>query len=220
MTFLLKKNTKFPIKILKNFITTENNQNFIKFSIYFGEHLLIKKNKHIKTFILNIKKINKNKEKGELNINVIFNINSNGNFFMEIFNKKYFIGNVFDIENKINNFNFNNKINKIGDFTLIEEKNEFNKIKTLIDISRSIEMCIKKGKIDKNFGNSQIKIIKNNNKSMTLKQLNEKKDFFKNILFNKTLNNNNLFKSDDKIILNKKFNLNKTENKRYENNIL
>jgi hypothetical protein len=84
-------------------------------------------------------------------------------------------------------------------------------------------MCIKKGKIDKNFGNSQIKIIKNNNKSMTLKQLNEKKDFFKNILFNKTLNNNNnnLFKSDDKIILNKKFNLNnKTENKRYENNIL
>ena len=225
MTFLLKKNKKFPIKISKNFITTENNQNFIKFSIYFGEHLLIKKNKHIKTFILNIKKINKNKEKGELNINVIFNINSNGNFFMEIFNKKYFIGNVFDIENKINNFNFNNKINKIGDFTLIEEKNEFNKIKTLIDISRSIEMCIKNGKIDKNFGNSQIKIIKNNNKSMTLKQLNEKKDFFKNILFNKTLNinnNNNLFKSDDKIILNKKFNLNnnKTENKRYENNII
>ena len=83
-------------------------------------------------------------------------------------------------------------------------------------------MCIKNGKIDKNFGNSQIKIIKNNNKSMTLKQLNEKKDFFKNILFNKTLNNNNLFKSDDKIILNKKFNLNnnKTENKRYENNII
>ena len=243
MTFLLKKNSKFPIKFSKNFITTEHNQTIIKFSIYFGEHLLIKKNKLIKTFILNIKKINKNKEKGELNINVIFNINSNGNFFMEIFNKKYFIGNVFDIENKINNFNNNiniNKVNNIGDITLIEEKNEFNKIKTCIDISRSIEMCIKSGKIDKNFGNSQIKIIKNNNKNMTLNQLNEKKDFFKSILFNKTLNsnikninnNNNLmFKSDDNIILNKNrlnFNINnnnffnnknKKENKRYENNI-
>ena len=80
MSVILPRGSKVPIKAAKYFITTQDNQTNIKFEVYAGERKLIKDN------ILLTKIMLKNlpmKNKGQIRIQVIFEVDENFNLNIE-----------------------------------------------------------------------------------------------------------------------------------------
>ena len=80
MSVILPRGSKVPIKAVKYFITTQDNQTNIKFEVYAGERKLIKDN------ILLTKIMLKNlpmKNKGQIRIQVIFEVDENFNLYIE-----------------------------------------------------------------------------------------------------------------------------------------
>ena len=80
MSVILPRGSKVPIKAVKYFITTQDNQTNIKFEVYAGERKLIKDN------ILLTKIMLKNlsmKNKGQIKIQVIFEVDENFNLNIE-----------------------------------------------------------------------------------------------------------------------------------------
>lgn len=75
MSVILPRGSKIPIKAIKNFVTTQDYQTKIKFEIYEGERKITKLNNLLCEFTL------KNLPeglKGEVSVDVIFDINSDG----------------------------------------------------------------------------------------------------------------------------------------------
>ena len=71
MSVMLPRGSQVPIKAVKRFVTTQDNQNNIKFEIYEGERKLVKDNRKLDCIILrNIPQMNKKQVKVE----VIFEI--------------------------------------------------------------------------------------------------------------------------------------------------
>ena len=71
MSVLLPRGSRVPIKVVKRFVTTQDNQNNIKFEIYEGERKLIKDNRKILTINLkNIPTLNKKQVKVEVTFEV------------------------------------------------------------------------------------------------------------------------------------------------------
>ena len=67
MSVMLPRGSRVPIKVVKRFITTQDNQNTIKFEIFEGERKLIKDNRKIAKIILrNIPQLNKKQVKVEV----------------------------------------------------------------------------------------------------------------------------------------------------------
>ncbi len=156
MSTIIKKGTKIPIKCQKNFITTEDNQKNIIFNIYMGEHYICKKNKIIKKY--NLKNLPE-KEKGEIEIIVTFYIDKNWEFNCIFEEKKFtnkkeeiYIGNIYNIEKKYNEMS-NKKVKIVmTDQSQIIENKEKEKIIKIINLSRSIDLCMKQGKMSKEEG--------------------------------------------------------------------
>ena len=191
MSTIIKKGTKIPIKCQKNFISTEDNQKNIIFNIYMGEHYICKKNKMIKKY--NFKNLPE-KEKGEIEIIVTFYIDKNWEFsciFEEIkFTKKkeeIYIGNIYNIEKNYNEMS-NKKVKIImSDQSQIIENKEKEKIVKIIKLSRSIDLCMKQGKMSKGEGFSEKRWILN--KTRTIADFNKKENYFNNLLFNNIVEN-------------------------------
>ena len=75
MSVILPKGTRIPITVVKNFITTQDEQEKMKFEIYEGERKLIKDNKLLsKTMLTKLPK----KNKGQLKVEVYFQVNEEG----------------------------------------------------------------------------------------------------------------------------------------------
>ena len=71
MSVMLPRGSRVPIKAVKRFVTTQDNQNNIKFEIYEGERKLIKDNRKILSIILkNIPSLNKKQVKVEVTFEV------------------------------------------------------------------------------------------------------------------------------------------------------
>jgi len=67
MSVMLPRGTRIPVKAIKRFNTTQDDQNTIKFEIYEGERKLVKDNRKIETIILkNIPQMNKKQVKVEV----------------------------------------------------------------------------------------------------------------------------------------------------------
>ena len=74
MSVILPRGTRVPVKAVKYFITTQDNQTNIKFEIYAGERKLIKDNILLSKIMLkNLPQMNK----GEIRIQVIFEVDEN-----------------------------------------------------------------------------------------------------------------------------------------------
>jgi len=74
MSVILPRGSRVPIKVMKYYITTQDNQKDIKFEIYAGERKLIKDNLLLnKMMIKNLPQMNK----GQVRIEVIFEVNEN-----------------------------------------------------------------------------------------------------------------------------------------------
>ena len=74
MSVILPRGSRVPIKVMKSYITTQDNQSSIKFEIYAGERKLIKDNYSLDRIIL--KKLPQ-KNKGQVKIEVIFEVDEN-----------------------------------------------------------------------------------------------------------------------------------------------
>lgn len=191
MSTIIKKGTKIPIKCQKNFITTEDNQKNIIFNIYMGEHFICKKNKIIKKYNFNNLP---EKEKGEIEIIVTFYIDKNWEFNCIFEESKFmkkkeeiYVGNIYNIEKNYNEMT-NKKINIImTDQSQIIENKEKEKIVKIIKLSRSIDLCMKQGKLSKGEGFSQKRWILN--KTRTIGDINKKENYFNNLLFNNIVEN-------------------------------
>ena len=71
MSVMLPRGSRVPIKAVKRFITTQDNQSNIKFEIYEGERKLVKDNRRIEKIILkNIPLLNKKQVKVEVTFEV------------------------------------------------------------------------------------------------------------------------------------------------------
>ena len=71
MSVILPRGSRVPIKAIKRFVTTQDNQNIIKFEIYEGERKLIKYNKKlVRIDLKNIPQMNKK----EIKVEVIFEV--------------------------------------------------------------------------------------------------------------------------------------------------
>ena len=80
MSVIIPRGTRVPIKAMKYFITTQDNQANIKFEIYAGERKLIKDNILLTKIILkNLPLMNK----GEIRIQVIFEVDENFILYIE-----------------------------------------------------------------------------------------------------------------------------------------
>ena len=80
MSVIIPRGTRVPIKAMKYFITTQDNQSNIKFEIYAGERKLIKDNILLSKIILkNLPLMNK----GEVRIQVIFEVDENFILYIE-----------------------------------------------------------------------------------------------------------------------------------------
>ena len=191
MSIIIEKGTKIPIKCQKNFITTEDNQKNIIFNIYMGEHYICKKNKIIKKY--NLKNLPE-KEKGEIEIIVTFYIDKNWEFNCIFEEKKFtnkkeeiYIGNIYNIEKKYNEMS-NKKVKIImTDQSQIIENKEKEKIIKIINLSRSIDLCMKQGKMSKGEGFAEKRWILNKTRSIV--DFNKKENYFNNLLFNKIVEN-------------------------------
>jgi len=74
MSVILPRLSRVPIKAMKYYITTQDNQNNIKFEIYIGERKLIKDNTQLcKIMIKNLPQMNK----GQVRIEVTFEVDEN-----------------------------------------------------------------------------------------------------------------------------------------------
>jgi molecular chaperone DnaK (HSP70) len=74
MSVILSRGSRVPIKVMKYYITTQDNQNNIKFEIYAGERKLIKDNLQLhKIMIKNLPQMNK----GQVRIEVTFEVDEN-----------------------------------------------------------------------------------------------------------------------------------------------
>ena len=200
MSTMIKKGIKIPFKCQKSFITTEDNQTKIIFNFYMGEHYLCKKNKMIKKY--NFNNLPK-KEKGEIEIIVTLYIDKNWEFNCYFEEKKYmnkkeklYIGNLYDIEKQYNEIpNKKIKLNMTDKSQIIENK-EKEKIIKVIKLSRSIDLCLKQGKLSKNECFIEKRWI--NNKLRSINDINLKEKYFNNLLFNNIIenerynNNNNI----------------------------
>jgi molecular chaperone DnaK len=191
MSTIIEKGTKIPIKCQKNFITTEDNQKNIIFNIYMGEHYICKKNKIIKKY--NLKNLPE-KEKGEIEIIVTFYIDKNWEFNCIFEEKKFtnkkeeiYIGNIYNIEKKYNEMS-NKKVKIVmTDQSQIIENKEKEKIIKIINLSRSIDLCMKQGKMSKGEGFAEKRWILNKTRSIV--DFNKKENYFNNLLFNKIVEN-------------------------------
>ena len=74
MSVILPRGSRVPIKVMKYYITTQDNQTNIKFEIYAGERKLIKDNYLLSRIIL---KGLPQTNKGQVKIEVIFEVNEN-----------------------------------------------------------------------------------------------------------------------------------------------
>ena len=75
MSVILPRGTRIPIKAVKTFITTQDNQEHIKFEIYEGERKLIKDNERLeRTMLKNLPTMNK----GKLKVAVTFEVDEEG----------------------------------------------------------------------------------------------------------------------------------------------
>jgi molecular chaperone DnaK (HSP70) len=188
---IIEKGTKIPIKCQKNFISTEDNQKNIIFNIYMGEHYICKKNKMIKKY--NFKNLPE-KEKGEIEIIVTFYIDKNWEFNCIFEEKKFtnkkeeiYIGNIYNIEKKYNEMS-NKKVKIVmTDQSQIIENKEKEKIIKIINLSRSIDLCMKQGKMSKGEGFAEKRWILNKTRSIV--DFNKKENYFNNLLFNKIVEN-------------------------------
>ena len=80
MSVILPRGTRVPVKAVKYFITTQDNQTNIKFEIYAGERKLIKDNILLSKIMLkNLPQMNK----GEVRIQVIFEVDENFILYIE-----------------------------------------------------------------------------------------------------------------------------------------
>ena len=80
MSVILPRGSRVPIKAVKYFITTQDNQTNIKFEIYAGERKLIKDNILLtKIMLKNLPQMNK----GEVRIQVIFEVDENFILYIE-----------------------------------------------------------------------------------------------------------------------------------------
>ena len=80
MSVILPRGSRVPIKAVKYFITTQDNQANIKFEIYAGERKLIKDNILLtKIMLKNLPQMNK----GEVRIQVIFEVDENFILYIE-----------------------------------------------------------------------------------------------------------------------------------------
>ena len=80
MSVILPRGTRVPVKAVKYFITTQDNQTNIKFEIYAGERKLIKDNILLSKIMLkNLPQMNK----GEIRIQVIFEVDENFILYIE-----------------------------------------------------------------------------------------------------------------------------------------
>ena len=71
MSIMLPRGSQVPIKAFKRFVTTQDNQNNIKFEIYEGERKLIKDNRKLDCIILsNIPQMNKKQVKVEVTFEI------------------------------------------------------------------------------------------------------------------------------------------------------
>ena len=71
MSVMLPRGTRIPVKVIKRFTTTQDNQNSIKFEIYEGERKLVKDNRRIERIMLkNLPQMNKK----EVKVEVIFEV--------------------------------------------------------------------------------------------------------------------------------------------------
>ena len=74
MSVILPRGSRVPIKVMKYYITTQDNQNNIKFEIYAGERKLIKDNLQLhKIMIKNLPQMNK----GQVRVEVTFEVDEN-----------------------------------------------------------------------------------------------------------------------------------------------
>ena len=191
MSTMIKKGIKIPFKCQKSFITTEDNQTKIIFNFYMGEHYLCKKNKMIKKY--NFNNLPK-KEKGEIEIIVTLYIDKNWEFNCYFEEKKYmnkkeklYIGNLYDIEKQYNEIpNKKIKLNMTDQSQIIENE-EKEKIIKVIKLSRSIDLCLKQGKLSKNECFIEKRWI--NNKLRSINDINLKEKYFNNLLFNNIIEN-------------------------------
>ena len=79
MSVILPRGSRVPIKAIKRFVTTQDNQNNIKFEIYEGERKLIKYNRILNRIVLkNIPQMNKK----EIKVEVIFEVDEDFNLIV------------------------------------------------------------------------------------------------------------------------------------------
>lgn len=75
MSVLIPRGTRIPVKALQNYITTQDQQNRIRFEVYEGERKFIKDNKLIAKLLLNgIPKM----QRGKVKVDVVFSIDEDG----------------------------------------------------------------------------------------------------------------------------------------------
>ena len=74
MSVILPRGSRIPIKVMKYYVTTQDNQTNVKFEIFAGERKLTKDNELLDKIIL--KKLPQ-MNKGQIKIEVIFEVNEN-----------------------------------------------------------------------------------------------------------------------------------------------
>ena len=104
MSVILPRGTRVPVKAVKYFITTQDNQTNIKFEIYAGERKLIKDNILLSKIMLkNLPQMNK----GEVRIEVVFEVDEN--FILYIEAKETSTNDIFKKERVVINENLSQK---------------------------------------------------------------------------------------------------------------
>lgn len=168
MSILIKKGQKFPIITRKFYFTTIDNQESIRFRIYRGEYCQIEKDTFIKT--LTVDGIPP-KPKGEICFEVIFHIESNGDFSVTIkernfmnLNEKHHVGNIYLFQPSEDEVNVE------------EEKYQKEKMIKRIVINNKVNHYVKFGKIRPKEGDKLIRFMKNRYRS-----LNELRDLLKEV---------------------------------------
>ena len=101
--------------------------------------------------------------------------------------EKLYIGNLYDIEKQYNEIpNKKIKLNMTDQSQIIENE-EKEKIIKVIKLSRSIDLCLKQGKLSKNECFIEKRWI--NNKLRSINDINLKEKYFNNLLFNNIIEN-------------------------------
>ena len=137
MSVILPRGTRVPVKAVKYFITTQDNQTNIKFEIYAGERKLIKDNILLSKIMLkNLPQMNK----GEVRIEVVFEVDEN--FILYIEAKETSTNDIFKKERVVINENLSQKqiLERIEDAKKNEKQDleEKERIKAMLRLNDKI----------------------------------------------------------------------------------